>query len=45
MVSGQAGSIRSINKFEGNAPEYISRELRDCAAITSKLDAENAVTE
>ena len=26
-------------KFEGNAPEYISRELRDCAAITSKLDA------
>ena len=26
-------------KFEGNAPEHISRELRDCAAITSKLDA------
>ena len=26
-------------KFEGNAPEYISRELRDCAVITSKLDA------
>ena len=26
-------------KFEGNAPEYIGRELRDCAAITSKLDA------
>ena len=26
-------------KFEGNAPENISRELRDCAAITSKLDA------
>lgn len=26
-------------KFEGNAPQYISQELRDCAAITSKLDA------
>ena len=26
-------------KFEGNAPEYISRELRDCAEITAKLDA------
>lgn len=26
-------------KFEGNAPEYISRELRDCAGIVSKLDA------
>ena len=26
-------------KFEGNAPEYISRELRECAVITSKLDA------
>lgn len=26
-------------KFEGNAPEYISRELRDCADIVSMLDA------
>ena len=26
-------------KFEGNAPQYISQELRDCAAIISKLDA------
>ena len=26
-------------KFEGNAPQYISQELRDCAAITSQLDA------
>lgn len=25
-------------KFEGNAPEYISRELRDCASIVSMLD-------
>ena len=26
-------------KFEGNAPEYISQELRDCAGIVSNLDA------
>lgn len=26
-------------KFEGNAPEYISRDLQECAAIVSKLDA------
>lgn len=26
-------------KFEGNAPGYISRELRDCAQIVSMLDA------
>lgn len=26
-------------KFEGNAPDYISRELRDCAEIVSNLDA------
>ena len=26
-------------KFEGNAPAYISEELRDCASIVSKLDA------
>ncbi len=25
-------------KFEGNAPEYISKELRDCAGIVSMLD-------
>lgn len=25
-------------KFEGNAPEYISRELKECAEIVSKLD-------
>ena len=25
-------------KFEGNAPDYISRELRDCAQIVSMLD-------
>lgn len=25
-------------KFEGNAPEYISRELRDCATIVSMMD-------
>lgn len=26
-------------KFEGNAPEYISQELKDCADIVSMLDA------
>lgn len=26
-------------KFEGNAPEYISMELRECADMVSKLDA------
>ena len=26
-------------KFEGNAPDYISEELRDCANIVSDLDA------
>ncbi len=26
-------------KFEGNAPDYISQELRECADIVSKLDA------
>lgn len=26
-------------KFKGNAPEYISRELRECAEMISKLDA------
>ncbi len=26
-------------KFEGNAPEYISRELRECAGLISMLDA------
>ena len=26
-------------KFEGNAPDYISQELRDCAEIVSVLDA------
>ncbi|MFP3154198.1 GTP pyrophosphokinase family protein [Lachnospiraceae bacterium ZAX-1] len=26
-------------KFEGNAPEYISHELRECAEIVAKLDA------
>lgn len=25
-------------KFEGNAPEYISRELKECAEMVSKLD-------
>ena len=25
-------------KFEGNAPEYISRELKDCAEMVSRLD-------
>jgi putative GTP pyrophosphokinase len=25
-------------KFEGNAPAYISRELRDCASIVSTMD-------
>ena len=25
-------------KFEGNAPDYISRDLQECAAITSQLD-------
>ena len=25
-------------KFEGNAPEYISRELRECAEMVSSLD-------
>ena len=25
-------------KFEGNAPEYISRDLRDCAKMVSELD-------
>lgn len=26
-------------KFEGNAPDYISQELRDCAGMVSMLDA------
>lgn len=26
-------------KFEGNAPEYISRDLKECAGIVSMLDA------
>ena len=26
-------------KFEGNAPDYISRDLQECADIVSKLDA------
>ena len=26
-------------KFEGNAPEYISRDLRECAEIVANLDA------
>ena len=26
-------------KFEGNAPDYISRDLRNCAEIVSDLDA------
>ncbi len=26
-------------KFEGHAPEYISRDLRECASIVSNLDA------
>jgi putative GTP pyrophosphokinase len=26
-------------KFEGNAPEYISRDLRACAEMVSELDA------
>ncbi len=26
-------------KFEGNAPEYISKDLQECAGIVSKLDA------
>ena len=25
-------------KFEGNAPEYISRDLRECADVVSTLD-------
>ena len=25
-------------KFEGNAPEYISRDLRECAKMVSELD-------
>ena len=25
--------------FEGNAPEYISRDLRECAGIVGQLDA------
>ena len=25
-------------KFEGNAPEYISRDLRECARMVSELD-------
>ena len=25
-------------KFEGNAPEYISRDLRECSGIVSMLD-------
>ena len=26
-------------KFEGNAPEYISSDLKDCSEIVSMLDA------
>ena len=25
-------------KFEGNAPDYISRELKECAKMVSELD-------
>ena len=25
-------------KFEGNAPEYISRDLRECAQMVAELD-------
>ena len=37
-ISGQAWNIRFTNKFEGNAPEYISRELKECAKMVSELD-------
>ena len=30
---------RIYYKFEGHAPEYISRDLRACAEIVSNLDA------
>ena len=26
-------------KFEGNAPEYISRDLKECSEIVSMMDA------
>ena len=26
-------------KFEGNAPEYISRDLRECSGLVAMLDA------
>ena len=26
-------------KFEGNAPKYISRDLRECAGLVAMLDA------
>ena len=29
---------KSYHKFEGNAPDYISRELRECAEMVSSLD-------
>ena len=30
---------RIYYKFEGNAPDYISRDLRECSGIVSMLDA------
>ena len=40
MIGNQSDlKVLSINyKFEGNAPDYISRELRECAEMVSSLD-------
>ena len=35
---GQAWEHKIYYKFEGNAPDYISRDLRECAEMVSSLD-------
>ena len=37
-ISGRVWSIKIYYKFEGNAPDYISRDLRECAQMVSELD-------
>ena len=38
-ISGRALEHKIYYKFEGNAPDYISEDLKECADIVSMLDA------
>ena len=38
-LTSRLESHKIYYKFEGHAPEYISRDLRACAEIVSNLDA------